>query len=266
MIEIVGVSFKKGGKIYYFSPKGLTLKKGINVIVTTERGQQFGCVEISNTEIDRAKLKAPLSEIIRVATKKDYNTNLKNISDAKIALKKCSELIKKYNLNMKVLEANYTFNKSQLLFTFLSDNRVDFRQLAKNLANIYKTRIELRQVGVRDKAKEIGGCGLCGQTLCCSRFLNDLDTVSINMAKNQNIALNPTKINGVCGRLLCCLKYENECYKEMGKTLPKINSKVSTEYGEGKVISVDILKQTYRVDIKDHGIEKISVEQYESSK
>ena len=160
---------------------------------------------------------------------------------------------------MMILDANYTFNKGQLLFTFLADNRVDFRKLAKDLATKYKTRIELRQVGVRDKAKEIGGYGSCGQALCCSKFLTDFDSVSINMAKNQNIALNPTKINGVCGRLLCCLKYENECYKELNKTMPKINSKVKTEFGEGKVISIDPLNQSYRVEIKEHGIEEIKV-------
>lgn len=245
--------------MYYFSPNGLKVKKGINVIVKTERGLQLGKVEIINTKIEEKKLKSPLSEVIRIASKKDYENHLKNIEDSKKALKYCKDLVQKYKLNMMILEANYTFNRSQLLFTFIADNRVDFRKLAKDLANKYKTRIELKQVGVRDKAKEIGGCGLCGQTLCCSKFLCDFDSVSINMAKNQNIALNPTKINGVCGRLLCCLKYENECYKELNKNLPKINSKVDTEYGEGKVISTNALKQTYRVEIKEHGIEEFEV-------
>ena len=243
MIEIVGVS----------------LKKGDNVIVKTERGLQFGMIETENTEIEENKLKASLSEVVRVCSKKDKEINEKNTEDAKKALKKGKELVEKYDLNMMILDASYTFDRSQLLFTFLADNRIDFRKLAKDLASIYKTRIELRQVGVRDKAKEIGGYGSCGRELCCSKFLCDFDSVSINMAKNQNIALNPTKINGLCGRLLCCLKYEDECYKELGKKLPKIGKKVETEFGEGKVISIDILKQTYRVDVKDHGIVEVDV-------
>ena len=259
MIEVVGVTFKKNGKIYYFSPSGLKIKTGVNVIVETERGQQFGKVELQNMMLDDNKIKTSLSKVIRIATKKDFEKNLKNIDESKEALKKCKELVKKYNLNMMILDANYTFDKGQLLFTFLAENRIDFRKLAKDLASIYKTRIELRQVGVRDKAKEIGGCGSCGLPLCCSRFLTDFDSVSINMAKNQNIALNPTKINGVCGRLLCCLKYENECYKEFSKNLPKVGKKVQTNEGEGKVISVDILKQTYRVDVKDKGIVEVNL-------
>ena len=259
MIEIVGVSLKKGGKIYYFAPNGLKLKKGDNTIVKTERGLQFGMIETENTQIEESKLKASLSEVVRVCSKKDKEINEKNIEDAKKALKKGKELVEKYDLNMMILDASYTFDRSQLLFTFLADNRVDFRKLAKDLASIYKTRIELRQVGVRDKAKEIGGYGSCGRPLCCSKFLCDFDSVSINMAKNQNIALNPTKINGACGRLLCCLKYEDSCYKEYSKNLPKVGKKVETEHGEGKVIGVDILKQKYRVDVKDHGIVEVDV-------
>ena len=259
MIEVVGVVFKKNSKVYYFSPNGMKIKKGINVIVETERGLQLGKIEIPNTEIDSNKLTTSLSEVIRIASKKDYEKHLKNIEDAKKALKKCKDLVEKYELNMMILDASYTFDRSQLLFTFLADNRVDFRKLAKDLANTYKTRIELRQVGVRDKAKEVGGYGCCGRPLCCSKFLTDFDSVSINMAKDQNIALNPTKINGVCGRLLCCLKYENECYKECAKKLPKVGKKVETEFGEGKVISIDILKQTYRVDVPDHGIVEVKV-------
>lgn len=259
MIEVVGVSLKKGGKVYYFAPKDLKLKKGINVIVKTEKGLQFGTVELENNKIDNSKIKSAISDVVRIASKKDYETHNKNIKEAKQALKKCKELVLKYKLNMMILDANYTFDKSQLIFTFLADNRVDFRKLAKDLANIYKTRIELRQVGVRDKAKEVGGYGSCGRELCCSKFLCDFDSVSINMAKNQNIALNPTKINGVCGRLLCCLKYEDACYRECGKNLPKVGKKVETEFGEGKVISVDILKQKYKVDVKDSGIVEVDL-------
>ena len=245
MIEVVGVSLKKGGKIYYFSPNGLILKKGTSVIVKTERGLQLGMIETENTEIEEQKLKSSLSEVVRISSKK--------------ALKKCKDLVEKYELNMMILDASYTFDRSQLLFTFLADNRVDFRKLAKDLAAIYKTRIELRQVGVRDKAKEIGGYGTCGRELCCSKFLCDFDSVSISMAKNQNIALNPSKINGCCGRLLCCLKYEDECYKELNKKLPKLGKKVNTEYGEGKIISIDVLKQKYKVDIKEHGIVEVDL-------
>ena len=170
----------------------------------------------------------------------------------------CKELIKKYNLNMMVLDAHYTFEKEQLIFRFLSDSRIDFRDLAKELAGKFRTRIELHQIGARDKAKEIGGCGQCGQKMCCARFLTDLDSVSINMAKNQNIALNPSKINGVCGRLLCCLKYEDDNYKECRKKLPKIGHTVKTEKGEGKVISLDVLKGIYQVDIPKIGIIEVN--------
>lgn len=259
MIDVVGITFKDRGKVYYFDPGKYALKKGITVIVKTERGLQFGKVELPKTQISKQKLKQPLSNVIKIASKQDYQTHKKNIKDAKDALKKCKELVIKYNLNMNIIDSSYTFDKSQLLFTFVSDARVDFRKLAKDLANIYKTRIELRQVGVRDKAREIGGCGQCGRSLCCSKFLYDFDSVSINMAKNQNISLNPNKINGVCGRLLCCLKYEDECYKECRKKIPCIGKKVKTEHGEGKVISVDILKQKYRVDVPEYGIVECEV-------
>ena len=260
MIEVVGISFKKGGKVYYFNPNKLKLKAGITVIVETEHGQQFGKVVEANTEIPSSKINGELRDVIRISTKNDYSKHKKNLSDAKEALSKCRELINKYNLNMQIIEATYTFDRSMLIFRFISDNRVDFRNLVKELASLYKTRIEMRQVGVRDRAKEISGCGICGQKLCCSRFLNELDTVSINMAKNQNIALNPTKINGVCGRLLCCLKYEDETYTNYKCGLPAMNSKVTIKEGTGKVISVNILKRTYRVDIPDVGIVEVKDE------
>ncbi len=259
MIEVVGVSFKRNGKVYYFWPNGIKVEKEDNVIVKTERGLQFGTVEVANKEISSEQLTSALSNIVRIASKKDIEQNNKNTENSKEALKKCKELIEKYNLEMMVLDASYTFDRNQLLFTFIADSRVDFRKLAKDLANIYKTRIELRQVGVRDKAKEIGGYGSCGRPLCCSKFLCDFDSVSINMAKNQNIALNPNKINGCCGRLLCCLKYEDECYKELNKNLPKVGKKVKTDKGEGKVISVDVLKQKYRVSVPDNGIVEVDL-------
>ncbi len=254
MIEVIGVSFKNNRKIYYFSPNSLKIEKGKNVIVTTERGLQYGTVELSNFYINEQNLVSKLTNVIRICNKNDDLKNSKNISDSKEALDKCKDLVKKEKLNMIVLDASYTFDRGQLLFTFLSDNRVDFRNLAKSLAALYKTRIELKQIGVRDKAKEVGGYGCCGRELCCSKFLCDFDSVSINMAKNQNIALNPNKINGCCGRLLCCLKYEDETYKELNKTMPKIGKKVTTPQGEGKVISIDPIKQRYRVNVKDYGV------------
>lgn len=259
MIKVVGVSLSDSKQIYYFNPKNFDLKRNITVIVETERGLQFGKVELPPFEIDENILKSELKDVIRISTKKDYMEHKKNIKDSQEALSKCKQLVEKFELDMQIMDANFAFDRSQLVFRFLSESRVDFRKLAKELANCYKTRIELRQVGVRDKAKEVGGYGSCGRELCCSKFLCDFDSVSINMAKNQNIALNPTKINGVCGRLLCCLKYEDACYRECGKNLPKVGKKVETEFGEGKVISVDILKQKYKVDVKDSGIVEVDL-------
>ncbi len=254
MIRVIGVNYKENGKVYHFSPDNeeYTLKEP--VVVETERGEQLGFIATDPYEMEDEKLKSSLSRIIRKATEKDLKKNDKNKEDAKKALKKCRDLIDKYKLKMYIIDASYTLDRSQLFFRFMADERVDFRSLAKDLATIYKTRIELRQVGVRDKAKEVGGYGSCGRPLCCAKYLSDFDSVSINMAKNQNIALNPTKINGVCGRLLCCLKYEDECYKDLRQGLPKVGKKVQTEQGEGKVISIDILRGTYRVNIPDVGI------------
>lgn len=199
-------------------------------------------------------------KIIRIATKKDIMTNLENINAAKIAFEKCLKLIKKYKLEMRLIDAIYTLDKKQLIFQFTADNRIDFRDLAKELASIYKTRIELRQIGVRDKAKCVGGLGICGKELCCSKYLHEMDTVSINMAKNQKLALNPSKINGVCGRLLCCLKYEDEQYCKLKKGLPEVGQTVNTEYGDGLVTYVNICNRTYKVDVPSHGTVEIKLE------
>lgn len=258
MIDVIGVSFKEKGRIYYFSPKNMKLKKNITVVVETERGLQFGKVETDVMQIDSKKIKTPLKNILRIATKKDYENYKKNIKDASLALAKCKKLVSKHNLDMQIIDAIYTLDRDQLVFHFIADNRVDFRSLAKDLASIYKTRIELRQVGVRDKAKEIGGIGPCGRKFCCAQFLNDFDSVSINMAKNQNLSLNPTKINGVCGRLLCCLNYEDETYKECRKCLPEIGTKVKIKEGTGVVVSLDILNNSYLVDIPEVGKVKVS--------
>lgn len=254
MLEVVGVSFKDQGRMYYFSPNGYKLKQGVTVVVETDQGTQFGKVIKENFEVDAKTLKSGLKKIIRISNKEDYKKHMRNISDATEALSEAKKIVKEKRLPMQMIEATYTLDRDKLVFRFVADSRIDFRELVKDLASIYKVRIELRQVGVRDKAKEVGGCGPCGKRLCCSQFLRDLDSVSITMAKNQNISLNPNKINGVCGRLLCCLTYEDECYKKCRKNLPKIGDKVKTEHGQGVVIGLDILKQQYRVDVKDHGI------------
>lgn len=260
MIRVVGISLKDNKQIYYFDPKKFDLRRNVTVIVETERGLQFGKVILPPFSIDEETLKSPLKEVIRISTKKDYINYKKNLKDEKLALQKCKELVKKYHLEMNVMDADFTFDRSQLLFRFTSDSRVDFRELARELANTYKTRIELHQLGVRDKAKEVGGCGLCGRQLCCSRFNSDFTSVSINMAKNQNLSLNPNKINGVCGRLLCCLRYEDETYQKCRKELPAIGTIITTEKGKGKVVSLDIIKGKYSVEIKDVGIIELEKE------
>lgn len=252
-MKVVGVNFKNKGRIYYFSPNDLEINNEDYVVVETERGLQYGKVKNNAINIDNAKIIANIKPVVRIASDKDHDQYQKNLKDASRALIRCRKIVEKQKLNMYIVDASYTFDRDQLLFHFLSDNRVDFRSLAKELASIYKTRIELRQIGVRDKAKEIGGLGICGLELCCSRFLNDFDSVSINMAKNQNIALNPSKINGICGRLLCCLKYEDECYVEKRKGMPKVGAKVSTPKGEGIVKSIDILKRSYVAEVKNIG-------------
>lgn len=259
MIDVIGVSFNTKGKIYYFLPGKYILKKNVTVIVPTEKGLQFGKVIENKKTISEDEIKGEIKTIIRISTKKDYQKHLENISLAKEAVKVCKAKVKEEKLNMQIIDASYTFDRSQLMFRFISDNRVDFRNLVKELASIYKTRIELHQVGVRDKAKEIGGYGLCGRCLCCTKFLNDLDSVSINMAKNQNISLNPNKINGLCGRLLCCLKYENECYSKCKLKLPRIGSSIKTKEGTGVVVSVNILKESYKVSIPDVGIVEVNI-------
>ena len=240
-MKIVGIEFKKGGKVYIFNTNGFKLNVGDYVIVDTERGQQFGCVATIIEKDDNQEH----SNVIKIATQKDENQNKKNIKDAKEALIKAEELVNKLGLEMKLIDSYYTFDRKQLVFQFLSDNRVDFRELAKQLAAIYKTRIELRQVGVRDKAKEISGIGQCGRKLCCSSFLNDLDSVGIAQVKNQNLSLNPSKINGLCGRLLCCLKYEDSTYTELREGLPEVGDKVKYNGEEGTVITLDIPRRKY---------------------
>lgn len=250
---VVGVKIGDSREILYFNAGKLRLKKNLTVIVDTERGLEFGTVIDEPFVSDDKKYKG-ISNVLRIASRDDFNKHKKNLKDAKDALHKCKDLVNEYGLHMIMVDCKYTFDRNQLIFRFLSDSRIDFRDLAKELASIYKTRIELRQIGARDKAREIGGCGQCGRPLCCSGFLKDLDTVSINMAKNQGIALNPSKINGVCGRLMCCLKYEDSCYSECRKCLPSMGSQVETERGKGKVVSIDIIGKKYKVDVPNVGI------------
>ena len=255
---IVGIKLNENGKTYYFNSNGFNLKDGDNVIVETEKGLQYGLVV--DISIEKSKnSKFEYKNVIRIANKNDYKKHMNNMRDAERAIIKCNEKIVEYGLDMKIMDASYTFDREQLIFRFISDSRVDFRQLAKDLGSIFKTRIELRQVGIRDKAKEIGGFGPCGRKLCCNNFLTEFDSVSINMAKNQNLSLNPTKINGVCGRLLCCLKYENDNYTEYKKGLPDVGHRVKTEKGEGKVISVDVFKRTYKVLLPENEILTVEV-------
>lgn len=241
-MKIVGIEFKKGGKQYIFFDNNLELEVGQNVIVETERGLQFGRVAALLGENTNNAEHAIVSKI---ATKKDEIQYEKNIKDAEKAKEKAQVVADKLNLEMKFLDSYYTFDRKQLVFQFLADNRVDFRELAKSLASIYKTRIELRQVGVRDKAKEISGIGPCGRKLCCSSFLSDLDSVAIAQVKNQNLAPNPTKINGLCGRLLCCLKYEDDLYTEYRKDLPEVGDKLKFNGQEVTVTSIDIPRRKY---------------------
>ena len=251
-MEIVGVRFNDDGKVYYFNSNGLSLKLNLTVIVNTEKGIRFGkIVDIKeNDNVDS------LFNIIRIASKKDFQQHLKNIQDEKVALAKCRELVTKEGLKMTVIDATYNFDKSQLVFRFLADERIDFRKLAKDLGSILKTRIELRQIGVRDEVKRIGGNGVCGRELCCCSFLSDFETVSIKMAKEQNISLNPSKISGNCGRLMCCLKYEQEVYEDKLQRLPNIGAIVKTPDGQGEVEGIEPLKEIVKVKIKDGEIYK----------
>ena len=240
-MKTVGVEFKKNGKQYIFFDNNLELSVGMDVIVDTERGLQFGKIASVNTKNDNKEH----MNVVKIANSKDIKQNEINIEDAKEALKKAETIVNKLNLEMKLIDSYYTFDRKQLVFQFLADNRIDFRELAKQLAAIYKTRIELRQVGVRDKAKEISGIGQCGRKLCCSTFLNDLDSVGIAQVKNQNLALNPSKINGLCGRLLCCLKYEDDLYSKYRKDLPEVGDKINYNGNECTVISLDIPRRKY---------------------
>lgn len=251
MKKIIGVRFKKPGKIYFFDPENMEIEKNDNVIVETAMGDEIGKVVIADREIDESKMATPLKKVVRKATKEDLESQEKYKSKEPEAFKICKEKIKKYNLEMNLTDVEYKFDGSKILFYFTADGRIDFRDLVKDLASVFKTRIELRQIGVRDEVKRIGGNGICGRELCCCSFLDNFETVSIKMAKEQNIALNPSKISGNCGRLMCCLKYEQDVYSEKISKLPKVGSIVKTPSGEGVVEGVEILKEIIKVKIKD---------------
>lgn len=257
MILIIGVRFRKSGKVYYFDPAGMPIKKGDHVIVETARGVEYGTVVLSPKEITDDKVIQPLKPVIRIATQEDDSVNAENEKSEKEAFQICLEKISKHNLNMKLIDSEYTFDRNKLLFYFTADGRIDFRELVKDLASVFRTRIELRQIGVRDETKMIGGIAICGRPLCCHTYLSDFAPVSIKMAKEQNLSLNPSKISGVCGRLMCCLKNEQEAYEYLNSTLPHIGAKVTTVEGyQGEVQGISVLKQRVKVLIMHDNDEK----------
>lgn len=257
MIKVVGVRFKKAGKIYYFSPEELNIKKGNYVIVETARGIEFGECVIGIKEVSEKDIILPLKSVIRVADEKDINKHKDNKEKEQEALDICLKKIEQHGLQMKLIDVEYTFDNHKVIFYFTADGRVDFRELVKDLATIFKTRIELRQIGVRDEAKMLGGLGPCGRPMCCSSFLGDFASVSIKMAKEQNLSLNPTKISGICGRLMCCLNYEQNTYEEIRKRMPKVGAIVKTVDGNGEVTSNSIVKEIVKVKIKKNDEEII---------
>ena len=257
-MNIYGIVYKDEGKVYYFNGKNLRIPNNVTVVVDTNRGEQFGKVVKKVKLEDIGDMKEDLKEIKRIATRKDYDQYLKNNKDIEEALKYAQKFSDELGLNMRFINGDITFDRKQLQLNFYADDRVDFRELARKLAGIYHTRIELRQVGARDKACIAGGIGVCGKTLCCSTFLNRMDSVTINMAKDQNLSLNPTKINGCCGRLLCCLAYEEDTYVECSKGLPLVGDKISYQGKLGEVLSVDILNRKYRI-LVDEEVKEVTV-------
>ena len=247
-MKVIGVRFRTAGKIYYFSPQEFSIKRGDHVIVETARGIEFGTVVMPPTEMEGSKVIQPLKPVLRLAAEKDLEQEASNKVKEKEAFQICLEKIKKHKLEMKLIDAEYTFDNNKVLFYFTADGRIDFRELVKDLAAVFKTRIELRQIGVRDETKIVGGIGICGRPLCCHSYLAEFAPVSIKMAKEQNLSLNPTKISGVCGRLMCCLNNEEEIYEELNRKLPNVGDYVTTDDGlKGEVQSVNILRQLVKV-------------------
>jgi len=256
MIKVIGVRFRTAGKVYFFDPVDYDIKRGDHVIVETARGVEFGTVVGDPKEVEDDKVGQPLKPVLRIATQKDVEQEAANKEKEKEAFKICLEKIRKHELAMKLIDAEYTFDNNKVLFYFTADGRIDFRELVKDLAAVFKTRIELRQIGVRDETKILGGIGICGRPLCCHTHLSEFIPVSIKMAKEQNLSLNPTKISGVCGRLMCCLKHEEETYEELNRRLPNVGDQVTTKDGQhGEVASINILRQLVKV-IVENGDEK----------
>jgi cell fate regulator YaaT (PSP1 superfamily) len=251
LYEVVGVRFKKAGKIYYFDPGDLPISNGDYVIVETVRGIEFGKVVVAKKQVDEKDIVLPLKKVIRMADQKDKLVVEENKQAAEEAYDICLKKVEEHGLEMKLVDVEYTFDRNKIIFYFTADGRVDFRELVKDLAAIFRTRIELRQIGVRDEAKMLGGIGPCGRMLCCSTFLGDFDPVSIKMAKDQNLSLNPTKISGLCGRLMCCLKYENDEYETAKEQLPDLGEVIETPLGLGKVVGLNILERVLQVELVD---------------
>ncbi|WP_163102924.1 PSP1 domain-containing protein [Peribacillus alkalitolerans] len=249
MYDVVGVRFKKAGKIYYFDPGELQIPKDEFVIVETARGVEFGKVVIARKQVEENDVVLPLKKVLRIADPKDRLIVEENKSAAKEAYEVCSQKVSDHKLDMKLVDVEYTFDRNKVIFYFTADGRVDFRELVKDLAAIFRTRIELRQIGVRDEAKMLGGIGPCGRMLCCSTYLGDFEPVSIKMAKDQNLSLNPTKISGLCGRLMCCLKYENDEYETAKEQLPDLGELITTPNGKGKVVGLNILERVLQVEL-----------------
>ncbi len=265
MIKVVGIRFRTAGKIYFFDPGKFTVKKGDHVIVETARGIEFGTAVSDMKDVEEDKVIQPLKPVLRIANQRDVEQEAANKEKEKEAYKVCLEKIQKHGLEMKLIDAEYTFDNNKVLFYFTADGRIDFRELVKDLAAVFKTRIELRQIGVRDETKIVGGIGICGRPLCCHTHLSDFIPVSIKMAKEQNLSLNPTKISGVCGRLMCCLKHEEETYEELNRKLPGVGDFVTTDDGfKGEVQSVNVLRQLVKV-VVENGDEK-EIREYEASK
>ena len=257
MTKVIGVRFRQAGKIYFFSPGKLHIKQGEKVIVETARGVEFGHVVAGTKEVPDEEITQPLKAVLRIATEEDKRNEEKNREKEKEAFKVCSEKIREHNLDMKLINAEYTFDNNKVLFYFTADGRIDFRELVKDLASVFRTRIELRQIGVRDETKIRGGIGVCGRPLCCHTYLSEFAPVSIKMAKEQNLSLNPTKISGVCGRLMCCLTNEEETYEELNSRLPAIGDVVTTSEGlKGEVQSVSVLRQLVKVVVNLDNDEK----------
>lgn len=254
MINIVGVRFKNAGKIYYFDPVDFEIEENMDVVVETARGLEYGTIVVGKKEIDEESLVSPLKPIIRIATEEDTKIYKENKEKAKETFDLCLEKIKEHNLTMYLIDCEYTFDRNKLIFYFTAEGRIDFRELVKDLAAIFKTRIELRQIGVRDEAKSIGGLGPCGRSLCCSSWLGDFQPVSIKMAKDQSLSLNPTKISGICGRLFCCLKYEHDVYVEAIEKVPPVGAIVKVDGNKGKVIETNPLLEQAKIEFNDKTI------------